>query len=380
MIRMSLEKGMISTRQVIFLTTNVILSTLVLFIPAFLAKEVGQDAWMTIPIAGGVGLIDGFLFLTLGLRFPDKNLVEYSVDLLGPWLGRALGILFGLYALYVGAVIIREFGELLVTEVMPSTPLVVLSALLVALAAYGVYLGLEVIARVNEIVFPLAIIALFIVFLFALPEMEFHQLEPVLTHSFASLFKTSASLWSFFAEGTIFLMFIPNLRKQGEAFKRFIPAVVVLLVVILTVDVAGVIALMGAPETSRLIFPIYELAKTVHLGGFIERIESLVVGIWVSTVGLKLMVIYLAAVLAFAQSFNLRDYRPLVLPSGVILVALSILVFTDIVQVRSFLFQYWPAMSISFSTGLILLLWAVALLRKKDGRKREVQPALENNG
>jgi spore germination protein KB len=124
---------------------------------------------------------------------------------------------------------------------------------------------------------------------------------------------------------------------------------------------------MGAKETARLIFPTYELAKTVHLGGFFERFESLVVGIWVSTVGLKLMVIYYAGIMAIAQSLNLRDYRPIVLPGGLILVALSILEFTDIVQVRSFLFQYWPPLSVAFFGGITLLLWVVALLRKKGG-------------
>ena len=198
--------------------------------------------------------------------------------------------------------------------------------------------------------------------------MDFYQLQPVLTHSLASLFRATSTLTSFFAEGAVSLMFISSLRKQGEAFKWLPLPVAALFLITMVVVVAGVTALMGAKETPRLIFPTYELAKTVHLGGFFERFESLVVGIWVSAVGLKLMVIFYAGILALAESLNLRDYRPLVLPGGVILVALSILEFTDIIQVRSFIMLYWPPLSITVFAGIVSLLWVVALIRKKGGR------------
>lgn len=366
---MSLEKGRISNRQMILLSTNVIIGTTFLFVPASLARLAGQDAWLTVPITAVMGLIFGLLVMSLGLRFPGKNLVEYSIDLLGPWLGRALGIIFGLFTLYVASIVVREFSELLVTAVMPRTPMIVFNSLLLLLAAYGVYLGLETISRVNEIVFPISILTLFVVFALALPEMDFYQLQPVLTHSFSSLFRASTTLISFFTEGAVMLMFIPNLREHEGAIRKVLPWVVILSAVILLVVVAGVIALMGAEETGRLIFPTFELAKTIHLGGFIERIESLVVGIWVSTVGLKLMVIYYSGVLALAQTLNLRNYHPIVLPCGMILAGLSILQFTDVVQARAFIFKYWPPLSITFFGGITLILWLVAVLRRKGGKE-----------
>ena len=45
---MSLEKGMISTRQAAFMITNTIMASTVLFIPAILARGVGHDAWITV--------------------------------------------------------------------------------------------------------------------------------------------------------------------------------------------------------------------------------------------------------------------------------------------------------------------------------------------
>jgi spore germination protein KB len=361
-----IEKGLISTRQAAFMITNTIMATIVLFIPALLARGAGHDAWVTVVFVFFPTLPFGYAVMFLGLRFPNQNLVQYSIELLGPWIGRVVALVFVAFLLYLSAVVVREFGEFLTTAVMTSTPLVVFDTLLVLLAAYGVYLGVEVIARVTELIFPISLAVGLAIFLMALPEMDFYQLQPVMAHPFPSIFKTSVVLLAFMVEGMVFLMFIPNMNKKKQAALWLPPVVSLLLFVSLFIVVGGAIALMGGRETARLVFPAYELAKTVHLGGFIERIESLVVGVWVTTVGLKLMVVFYGAVAALAETCSLKDYRPLVLPAGVLLVALSILIFPDAVAIRRFLDHTWPPMSLTVTLGIVILLWVVALVRKKD--------------
>jgi len=363
---MGIEKGRISRRQAVFLVTNAILATMVLYVPALLAKETGQDAWVTVILAGAAGVLYGGIVVFLGARFPDKNLVEYSIELLGPWAGRAVGIVFGLFFLYLNGVVIREFSELLVSLVMPETPLVVFNILIVSLAAYGVYLGLEVFARVNEILFPTALFVGMVFIALAIPEMEFYHLKPALVHSLPALLRGSGLLFSFYLEMTALLMFYPSLRRPEEG-KPISYQVGFLLGIAMLADIVGVIALFGPEETARLIFPTYELAKTVHLGGFVERIESLIVGIWITMGGLKVMVFYYVSVLAFAESCGLQDYKPLVLPAGMILAALAVLEFADTNQIRAF-FRYLPAFVGIVMGGITVLIYLTALIRTKDTR------------
>lgn len=361
---MSIEKGRISRRQATFLVSNTILASVVLISPALLAKETGQDAWIAVIIAGIGGVLIGNLIVSLGLRYPNKNLVEYSMDLLGPWLGRLIGVLLGLFFLYLNGYVIRSFGALLVASVMPETPLVIFSILIVVLASYGVYLGLEVFARVNEIVFPISVLLSLVIVAMALPEMDFNQLLPVFEHSFPHMLRGTVILTTFYAEGAFFSMVIPYLRRPREA-RPVVYEVNIWLAVAMIANIVGVIALFGPEETGRMIFPSFELAKTVHLSIFLERIDSLVVGIWVATVGLKVTVLYYVSVLTFAQSFNLQTYRPLVLPTAFILAALSILEFSDTIQVRIFLSRFLPPFTITVLFGIPLVLFLIALIRKK---------------
>lgn len=361
---MSIEKGRISTRQTIFLLVNLIFATEIEFIPAVLARLTGQDAWVSVLITGVLGILLGALVIYLGLRFPKKNLVEYAIELLGPWGGRALGIFLGAYLIYLCGIIIREFGDHLVTAVMPTTPLVVFSIIFVIMVVYGVYLGLEVFARVNEIIFPLFLFVLIFGTLLAAPQMDFSLLEPALVHTPASILKGSISLFAFYSEGFILLLFLPYLRRPKDAPKLNL-AVSSLLTISITIIVLSQLAVFGPEETGRIIFPTFELAKMISIGGFFERIESFLLSFWVATVALKVMLLYYAALLAFAQSLNLKDYRPLVLPGALILVTLSVLVFPDVGYARRFLTTSWAICGLVLQAGIPIFLYILAVIRKK---------------
>lgn len=358
---MSIEKGRISKNQLALLIANTILATVILYTPSLLAKEAGQDAWVAVILAALVGLMPGTLLVFLGLRFPEKNMVEYSIDLLGPWAGRLVGLAFGLALLYIASYVVREFGGLLVNDVMPETPLIAFNLVIVVLAAYGVYLGLETFARVNELIFPLFVIILLVIVASAVPSMDLMQLQPAFRHALPDLFKGALLLDNFYFEGAVILMLFPYLRHPERGLPIIYQVSLLLFLPIMAV-VIGVLALFGPEETARMVFPVYELAKTVRLAGFLEHIESLVVGIWVTTASLKLMVLYYAGVLILAQCCNLKDYRPLVVPVAFILIALSVFDFTSSFQVRNFLSSIY-LLTFIFFLGIPLLLYLVSLFK-----------------
>jgi spore germination protein KB len=361
---MSIEKGMISSRQTIFLITNVIFATEIQFIPALLTRYAGQDAWVAVLLAAVLGLLLGALVIHLGLRFPRQNVVEYGTELLGKWGGRVLGMILGLFFLYVAGIILRELGDHLVTAIMPETPLVVLNALFAIAIAYGVYLGLEVFARVSEILFPTFLIMGLVGALFLIPQLNFELLKPAFVHPPMALLRSSMNIHSFYGEGIAILFLIPCMRHSEQA-PRINLKVTALLTIPLILLVVMEIAMFGAPETSRMISPTLELAKMISIGGFLERIESFLLALWITLVALKVMLLYYVALLSFAQVFNLCDYRPLVLPGAIILVSLSMLVFTDVTQTREFLSTSWNIFAITLETGIPIVLYILALVRKK---------------
>jgi len=362
---MSIEKGRVSTLQATFLVTNTILATTLLFLPGILAEEVGQDSWLALFLAAIFGFLLGWLVISLGRKFPGKNLVEYGRELLGLWPGRFLGVLLGVFWTIQAAIVVREFGELLGGQIMHETPMLVFNVLLVLMAVYGIYLGLEVFARVSEIVVPVSLAVGLLVWINGLPEMDFGRLQPSSVHSCAQVLRGSGDLLSFYSQGVVLAMFLPYLRRPGEAHWIVVASSVLLAVAIL-LSILGVIAFFGVEETSRMMFPAFEFAEAVRFP-LVERIEALVVGIWVATTGIKVMVISYSGVLAFASSLNLEDYRPLVLPIGLLLAVLSASMFSDTAHLREFMAHYASPYGNTFQVGIPLLLYILALFQRKDG-------------
>ncbi len=175
-----LEKGKISAFAFFLIVFNGIGATAVVFLPAMAAKYAGRDAWLTAVFPAVLGIIIVLLVTELGRRFPGKTLVEYLQIILGKWPGKIVAIFYLFFFIHTNAFIVREFGEMITIQVMHRTPVIVINAVMVLLAAYAVRSGLEVIARLFEFLVPWITIAYFFILLFGLQKAEFHRLLPVL--------------------------------------------------------------------------------------------------------------------------------------------------------------------------------------------------------
>ncbi|WP_051005515.1 GerAB/ArcD/ProY family transporter [Paenisporosarcina sp. TG-14] len=89
-----IEKVKISQYQFAILVMMFTVGSSILIIPAGLAKEAKEDAWIAALLGIGVGVVLVFLYSALGNRFPDMNLAEYSEVILGKWLGKLVSILY----------------------------------------------------------------------------------------------------------------------------------------------------------------------------------------------------------------------------------------------------------------------------------------------
>jgi len=118
-------------------------------------------------------------------------------------------------------------------------------------------------------------------------------------------------------------------------------------------------------------FPTLNGARVISIANFLERLEAVIIGVWITGGFVKVSVFYWAAVLGSAQVLDLKDYRLLVLPIGAVLVAMSILLHPSILDLLDFLDRVWPPYSLStFEVGIPLLLLVTALVRGKGGKQR----------
>ncbi len=356
-----LERGKISCIQTVYLLVTLVGATAVIFLPAITAHAAGRDAWLAPLLATLPGIYLALVLSALGKRFPGQTLIQYLQAVLGTWAGKTVGLLYLFYFLHTNGVIIREFGELLVTVVMPRTPLVVLHAVMILLGAWAVRGGLEVLARTVELTFPLVIFLFTAAIVLTAKDMQFKNLLPVLENGLIPVVKASLDPIGWRGEIVLLAMFLPYLARPGEGGRCAVLAVV-FIGLLLTADSIANTAVFG-PTVPRMTFPTFSLVRQVSIADFLERIDAVLVAIWVLGMFGKIALFYYAAVLGAAQLANLRDYRPLVLPVGVILAALSIQVGASSREIVEYIVKGWPPFSFIFEYFIPTVLLALALLK-----------------
>lgn len=356
----------INSYQFLVLVVLFTIGTSIFTVPSALATDAKQDAWLAAIFGTGIGLLVILLFITIALWFPHLTYVQILEKLFGKWLGKAFSALFVLMSLLYASELLYYFGLFLNIHMMPSTPMVVLSTLMAGVVVMGVRLGLETFARTAEILIVVFFVIFFILVAFISPEMKFENIQPVYEMGTKKIVQSSIFYVIISSvNAVVLLMIFPSFINKMKSVKKsfllgnLIGGIVIIIITFLSVTVFGV------EKTAGEIFPSYELTKRINIGNFVQRIEGLMASLWFITLYFKTTLYFYAAVLGMAQILNLKDYRPLTFPLGMIAVVLSLVIYPNVMYL-----QHWDSTtgnSLTLSIGLFLplLMVIVYAIRKR---------------
>lgn len=357
-----LEKGKISSKQAIYLLIITIISTAIIFLPATIYSKAKQDSWLSVILVGFFGILIAYIVAKLGIMFRDKTIIQYSQLILGRRLGQLAGLIFVIAFLYTNTVVIREFAELLVGAFYPTTPKSFFVLIIVLMSAYATYQGLEVIARVNEILFPIFIILIISIFFFNITEMNIQHLTPILANGITPILRGASSQTVWYAETIIMAIFIPFLNIPTRAYRVTISSVI-FVVLFGILAMTGIIAVFG-DQTSNLTFPFLALGRYIDIANFLQQLDSFILLIWVSGVFIKITVFHYCAVFSLSQLLKLESYKPLILPIGAIIAILSIIFWKDTTQLTYQLATYINNIYTISIGSLLVILFIIAHIQK----------------
>ncbi|MGI6308521.1 MAG: GerAB/ArcD/ProY family transporter [Dethiobacteria bacterium] len=352
----------ISTWQAGTLLGSTIISTAILFPPILVAQEAGRDAWLSFILATVSGALIVLLAVALSSRYPTQNLLGVAESILGRFFGKLLGLAYLFYFICFTAFTAREFAAFMATSFMPHTPILVFSISIILLSTYAVYLGLEVIGRVSEFVFVPIILFLWLLTILIINKIEFTALLPLLEMGPGPVGRGSFIFAGWIGEIFLISMLYPHLVRPRKALQV---GLLTLVIVGLTFAVGAVFleGIFGFQLLSRLTFPILNYVRLISLGGFLERIEALVILIWIAGVYVKISFMNYLSAVSLRQIFGLTEYRSLLLPLAALIAVLSFFLFENILELIRFLKVYWPVFNTLLAAGVPLFLYLLSLLK-----------------
>ncbi len=356
----------IGHREVLTMLTILMSAKVFLTFPQDMTLLGGAASWMIILFAGIFNLIGFYFLYSIIQKYPSRNIIQISRELAGKICGTILGILLFALFLILTALMLRKFAESFILAILPRTPISLIMIAFLVLLIYATMLGIETLSRVAWFFGPYLLIALLTILFFSLPQGSLPNLMPILGPGPLPILKQSINHISIFSEIILLGLIAPLIRQQDKIFRVGLYSIIIATFINVVVTLTTVFV-FNYEAASRIIFPIFQLARLITYGEFIQRVEAVFVFLWFFTAGIQLGGLFYGSVISFAEAFQIKEYRPLALPIAVIVLCISILPasMTDTVILNDFWLSkfYW---GISF--GIPLLLWLIAILSKKGRR------------
>ncbi|MBG9944106.1 endospore germination permease [Brevibacillus formosus] len=272
------------TWQLTSITINSMIGVGLLTIPRSSTVLLHQMGWLGLLTGVLVVFVAVASIVYLGNQFSGLTCVEFMPQIFGAVPGGVCVFLFILYQLFNAGMVARLFGEVIVTSVLPNTPLEVIVVTLLLLVIFLCCHEIETLARVNELLIPFLLLPSVLIPLVSFLNAEWNNLLPVHVESWKHVVKTGLDTYSVFTGYELLMVYfafsIPGARLRMASFTG---VSIVFVVYVITV-IAG-IAVFGYEELQRMVWPSLELVKvTQRAGWFLERFESAYLAIWVASV------------------------------------------------------------------------------------------------
>jgi len=353
------------------LTVVVILSTVILFVPSVTAEKAKQSAWIVPMVASLAGVVTLWLVTQLGRRFPNDTLPQYSQMILGKFFGKLLVVWYCFFFIFASILIVHEFIEFTSITLLPATPPMVLSLSLMLVGVYATSKGLEVIARMNQFIFPLLLIALMVGFILSWFKMDLDRLLPLLEEGIKPVIVASWTPASWYGE-VIFIAFIfPQLNKPKEIFKKGFLGLM-LAAGIMAMMIFFTIAIFGSELSSSFTFPFWSIIRYLEFGKYIQRLEIFLFVIWISSMVIKISVFIYMGNFSITQLFSIK-FKTALYPLAGLVVFASVYSFKNIERFMEVLTILWPPIALISEIGFPVFLLIAAILRGKKGGDRRLK-------
>ncbi len=367
----------ISRRQLFTLATLMLLvPSLRLFITAA-TEYAGRAVWLTAPLAAlPMLLYMHFISDFMDCRREGENLQELFLRCLGPKLGKAaLALTAAWLTLYSGFILRSGADRLIVTIYPDSSPWVFTLGLgLVCLAAA---LGNpRSIVRSAMLISPVLMGSLLLIFIFSLSSLEPSNLLPVTVDDALPVALGSLAAIDVLSFGVYAVCFIEGLCPKEAGRARQGSLWLMVMVLLMSLLCLSVVGMFGPELCSRLSRPFFIMVRNLVFFHTVERVEALVVMLWLFPDFLLVSVFLYAAQyclrLSLGQDVPYRGERLtdmsrgrwLIWPTALTAIACSLFIGPDSVSMDFWSSKLIPAINLLFAFVFIPSIYIVGKIKK----------------
>ena len=330
----------------------------------------GNDGWIIMMALGVAHIFLAFLMIKLSCRFPGKTFPEYIQLIIGVTLGKLLVFLISCYIMLNLAYEVREFTEVAKMFLLPRTPTEIIIFALILVCVYVVRGGVESVARIAEITFPILFIPFFLVLIPGLPSLDFTNLLPFGSDIGTKISRMIPHAPHAFRGIEYILFYIGFIERPQKAYKPVAWALIFVTGFYTLVSIIGISA-FGAKSATKAIWPLLIYIRNINIPGlFIERLDGIILSIWSITVFTTLIIGFYIVTYSISKIFNTKEQKQFALPVMIFIyyLALQPASLAELYKWGDWIFKYVNSTFMYIVPAVALL---IASIRRLGVKKSE---------
>lgn len=364
---MNIDNHKISGRQLGRLVFYDFFALTTLLLPGMLAKTAGMDGFFTL-VAGGVA---GYVLLLLvsvqimRMHNLNQDYFSYLRICFGKLLTVVILIIYLLTALFGAAYGMRLLCDIARQYLIRDIPAWLVLAVFVILAVYGLCAGLESRGRMYEIVFWFVLLPFFFLFLLAMHNVEPERWVPVFCAEGSQVLQSSYVVFAFFA-GSVFLPVLCEGVSEHSDMTRvlkqsFLFSVCVNLALFLLLT--GIFGTRTVATMKEAVLTMTAMVKVP--GGFLERQDALLCGIWLVSIFAFAENALYYAVWCMKKIGGKRAVGRYLPGAGAFVYVLALCMYRS-VRVASMLSHIYVGIAVPVLVGIVLVAYILSKMKYKN--------------
>lgn len=273
------DKTIMSVRRVLLLYLTITFPLAQRLIPIYSAQSGKQAGWLS-PIISSASMVLLVLVINRFYKaFDNLSFIDIVYKITGKTVGKIICTLWGLWILIELCKFVRYFAERTISTIMVDTKSSVLIALILITVAIGLYSGIIVLCRINEIILPI-ILFTFLVFSFMIaPSIELSYLTPISCLDIIPILKGSIGITGIWAY-LLVIFFINDGITNREQLKTECFRLILFLTVMALILNLVTIGVFDYSVVERFPSPYIVAIKDISVFNTFQKIEPIAVSLW----------------------------------------------------------------------------------------------------
>lgn len=354
----------ITANQAIAIITAFIFGSSVIF---GVSTEAKQDSWIALILAMIFSLPIIFMYARIIKLYPCMGLYDIVHKLFGKIIGNIIIVLMTWYSIHLCSIVLRNFSEYIKITTLFKTPEILIIIMLLFVSIYIAKRTLNIFGSWVLIVLSVVILMVLLTLILSLNIFEMENFLPIMETKIKDMALASYKLISYpLAETVLFLPLAGFLKKKDSPYKIYLKAIIFGCIIFLLVIFRN-LTVLGSTLIMDTYFSSFAATRIIELGNFFTRIEGAVTINFLFAGIAKITVCLIAASLGISKLLSITNYKKIVVPTGLLILALSTIIYTNIIEMMDFVKIYY-IYAFPFEIIIPLIIWITAEIKHKQNK------------